>query len=176
MKHLVLAGVGILCCSALADHPPSKQGPPAVLLEGLGNLHHPVATKNAEAQKFFDQGLRLIYAFNHDEAQSSFQKAAQLDPHLAMAYWGMALAVGPNYNVDAMEAQLKDAYAAITKAQELAKAAPEAEQAYIAALAKRYAADPKTADKKKLARAYKEAMGELAKKYRDDLDAATLYA
>lgn len=176
MKHLLLAGVGILCCSALADHRSSKQGPPAVLWEGLGNLHHPVATKNSGAQKFFDQGLRLIYAFNHDEAHRSFQKAAQLDPQLAMAYWGMALAVGPNYNVDAMEAQLKDAYAAIKKAQELAKAAPEAERAYIAALAKRYASDPKTADKKKLALAYKEAMGELAKKYPDDLDAATLYA
>jgi tetratricopeptide (TPR) repeat protein len=176
MKHLLLVGVGLLCCSALADHPLSKEGRLAVLWEGLGNHHHPVATKNAEAQKFFDQGLRLIYAFNHDEAQRSFQKAAQLDPNLAMAYWGMALAVGPNYNVDAMETQLKEAYVAIKKALELAKAAPEAEQAYIAALAKRYAADPKTADKKKLARAYKEAMGELAKKYPDDLDAATLYA
>jgi tetratricopeptide (TPR) repeat protein len=175
MKRLLLPVVGLLCCSALADHPPSKQGP-VVLLEGLGNLHHPVATKNAEAQKFFDQGLRLIYAFNHVEAQRSFQKAAQLDPQLAMAYWGMALAVGPNYNVDAMEAQLKDAYAAISKARELARAAPEAEQAYIAALAKRYAADPGTADKKKLALAYKEAMGELAKRYPDDLDAATLFA
>src|SRR6516165_10419386 len=175
MKRLVLAVVALLCGSVLADHPPAKQGP-VVLLEGLGNLHHPVATKNAEAQKFFDQGLRLIYAFNHVEAQRSFQKAAQLDPQLAMAYWGMALAVGPNYNVDAMEAQLKDAYAAISKARELAKAAPEAEQAYIAALAKRYAADPGTADKKKLALAYKEAMGELARRYPDDLDAATLFA
>ncbi len=176
MKHLFLAAVGLICCSARADHPPSKQDPPAVLWDGLGNLHHPVATRNAEAQKFFDQGLRLIYAFNHDEAQRSFHKAAQLDPQLAMAYWGMALAVGPNYNADAMEEQLKDAYAAIKKAQELARAAPEAEQAYIAALAKRYAADPKTADKKKLALAYKEAMGELARNYLDDLDAATLYA
>jgi len=175
MKRLVLPLVGLLCGSAFADHPPAKQGP-VVLLDELGNLHHPVATKNAEAQKFFDQGLRLIYAFNHAEAQRSFQKAAQLDPQLAMAYWGMALAVGPNYNVDAMEAQLKDAYAAISKARELAKAAPEAEQAYIAALAKRYAADPGTADKKKLALAYKEAMGELAGRYPDDLDAATLFA
>ena len=102
-------------------------------MEGLGNLHHPVSTKNAEAQKFFDQGLRLVYAFNHDEALRSFKKAAELDPALAMAYWGMALAVGPNYNVDAMEAQLKDAYAAISKAMVLGKSAPRHEQDYIAA-------------------------------------------
>jgi tetratricopeptide (TPR) repeat protein len=176
MKQLGLILACLVCCSALADHPASKDGPPAVLMEGLGTLHHPVAAKNPEAQKFFDQGLRHIYAFNHDEALRSFRKAAELDPSLAMAYWGMALAVGPNYNVDALEAQLKDAYVAIGKAQELAKAAPAAERDYIAALAKRYAADPKTADKKKLALAYKEAMGELAKKYPDDLDAATLYA
>jgi tetratricopeptide (TPR) repeat protein len=176
MKHLVLILIGVLCCSALADHPPAGDNTPAVVMDGLGTLQHPVSTKNTEAQKFFDQGLRLIYAFNHDEALRAFRKAAELDPGLAMAYWGMALAVGPNYNVDAIEAQLKDAYAAIGKAKELAKAAPPHEQDYVAALARRYAADPKTADKKKLALAYKEAMGELAKKYPDDLDAATLYA
>ncbi len=169
---LILALGGL----AVADHPAEKEAVPAVLMEGLGTLHHPVSTKNAEAQKFFDQGLRLIYAFNHDEALRSFKKAAELDPGLAMAYWGMALAVGPNYNVDAMEAQLKDAHTAISKAMALGKAAPRHEQDYIAALAKRYAADPKTADKKKLAQAYKEAMGDLAKRYPDDLDAATLYA
>jgi tetratricopeptide (TPR) repeat protein len=176
MTRILLVTGGLLCTSVFADHPPATEHQPAVLMAGLGNLHHPVATNNPEAQRFFDQGLRLIYAFNHDEALRSFQKAAALDPQLAMAYWGMALAVGPNYNVDAMEAQLKDAYAAIGKAQELAKTAPQPEQAYIAALAKRYARDPKTADKKALALAYKEAMGELATRYPDDLDAATLYA
>ena len=72
---------------------------PAFLMEGLSNLHHPVSTKNAEAQQFFDQGLRLVYAFNHDEAARSFHRAAELDPKLAMAWWGVALAVGPNYNL-----------------------------------------------------------------------------
>src|SRR5262249_49144442 len=122
MKRLVACLLGILYCSVFADHPPNKESVPAVLMEGLSDLHHPVSTKNGDAQKFFNQGLRLIYAFNHDEALRSFKKAAELDPGLAMAYWGMALAVGPNYNVDAMEAQLKDAYAAIEKAQTLAKA------------------------------------------------------
>jgi tetratricopeptide (TPR) repeat protein len=165
----------VLCYSAVAGHPTGKEQS-AVLLEGYGLVHHPVSTKHAEAQKFFDQGLRLIYAFNHDEAHRAFQRAAELDPKLAMAYWGMALAVGPNYNVDAEEAQLRSAYASIQKALTLAKEAPEHEQAYIGALAKRYAADPKKADKKALALAYKQAMGELSQRYPDDLDAATLYA
>src|SRR5204862_2034376 len=100
-----------------ADHPSDKESRPAVLMDGLGDIHHPVSTKNAEAQKFFDQGLRLIYAFNHDEARLSFQRAAELDPKLAMAHWGMALAVGPNYNLDAQEAQLKEAYASLQTAR-----------------------------------------------------------
>jgi len=176
MKHVLLFVTAILSASAFADHPAGKGDAPAMLMDGLGNIHHPVSTKNPDAQKFFNQGLRLIYAFNHDEALRSFRKAAEMDPGLAMAYWGMALAVGPNYNVDAMEAQLKDAYEAITKAQELAGQASTAEKAYIAALAKRYAKDPKTADKKALSLAYKEAMGAFARQHPDDLDAATLYA
>ena len=67
-------------------------------MTGLGDLHHPVSTKNPQAQEFFDQGLRFIFAFNHDEAARSFQHAAELDPKLAMAFWGVAEAVGPNYN------------------------------------------------------------------------------
>jgi hypothetical protein len=165
---LALAGL------ALADHP--EQAPrKAVLLDGLGDVHHPVSTKNAEAQKFFDQGLRLIYAFNHDEAQLAFQRAAELDPELAMAHWGIALAVGPNYNLDAEAPQLKRAYEAMQQATKLAAKAPEHERAYIEALAKRYSADPK-ADKKQLARAYKDAMAKLWQRYSDDPDAATLYA
>jgi tetratricopeptide (TPR) repeat protein len=170
--------VASLCCivASAADHPPANKSSPAVLLDGLGDIHHPVSTKVPQAQKFFDQGLRLIFAFNHDEAHRAFQQAAELDPKLAMAHWGMALAVGPNYNLDAQEAQLKAAYASIQKALTLAKEAPEHERVYIEALAKRYAADPKTADKKERALAYKEAMGELSRRYPDDLDGATLYA
>ncbi|HZX12774.1 MAG TPA: hypothetical protein VFF49_00055, partial [Thermodesulfobacteriota bacterium] len=73
---------------------------PAVLMSRLGEHHHPVSTKNPEAQRFFDQGLILIFAFNHDEAVRSFKRAAVLDPNLAMAYWGIALALGPNINLD----------------------------------------------------------------------------
>src|SRR4051812_25507790 len=77
-----------------------KPSPSATaLLPGMGNAHHSVSTTNPLAQKYFDEGLSLIYAFNHAEAEKAFARAAQLDPNLAMAQWGMALAVGPNYNV-----------------------------------------------------------------------------
>jgi hypothetical protein len=148
---------------------------PAVLMPGLGPVHHPVSTSNHEAQRFFDQGLSLIFAFNHDEAVRAFQRAAELDPQLAMAYWGMALALGANYNMPPEPEREKAAYEALQKALTLAAKAPEQERAYIAALAKRYSSDPQ-ADLKHLALEYKQAMGELAQRYPDDLDATTLYA
>src|SRR5438105_4657270 len=81
---LLLAGA--LCGVAAAqDHSAHNQDRPVTMMPGLGDMHHPVSTKNAEAQQFFDQGLRLIYAFNHDEAARSFQHAAELDPKLAIA-------------------------------------------------------------------------------------------
>ncbi|HZS47504.1 MAG TPA: tetratricopeptide repeat protein [Blastocatellia bacterium] len=151
----------------------------AQLIPGLGAQHHKVSTDNAEAQKFFDQGLLLVYAFNHEEAARSFQQAAKLDPQLAMAHWGVALAVGPNYNLDVDPDREKIAYEAIQKALSIAnqpgvKITPQ-ERAYIDAMSKRYSNDPKP-DFKKLALDYKIAMGELHKKYPDDNDAATLYA
>ena len=148
---------------------------PATLMTGLGSLHHPVATSKPEAQRFFDQGLALVYAFNHDEAVRSFKRAAELDGQMAMAHWGMALALGPNINLDVDPEREKAAYEAIQRALTLSARAPENERAYIEALAKRYSTDPK-ADLKKLAEDYKNAMGELVKRYPDDLDAATLYA
>ena len=148
---------------------------PVTMMTGLGNLHHPVSTKNAGAQEFFDQGLRLIYAFNHDEAARSFQKAAELDPKLAMAYWGIAEAVGPNYNDPASEDRFKRAHEAIQKAVDLSGNASEAERGYILAMAKRFPADPKS-DLRKAAEDYRDAMREVVKNNPDDLDAATLFA
>jgi tetratricopeptide (TPR) repeat protein len=147
-----------------------------VIEAGLGGVNHPVTTKNTLAQGFFNQGLAYIYAFNHAESIKAFKRAAELDPKLAMAYWGAALALGSNYNLPADSAALKEAYANLAKAQALAPKASATEQAYISALARRYAADPDKADLPALAVAYKTAMGELVKKYPDDLDAATLYA
>ena len=158
-----------------ADHAAPTKPKSAALMTGYGNWHHPVSTKNAQAQAFFDQGLRLIYAFNHDEAARSFQRATELDPKLAMAYWGIAEAVGPNYNDPASEDRFVQAHAAIEKAQALAADAPESDKAYIAALAKRFPADPKS-DLRAAAEQYRDAMRDVVKRFPDDLDAATLFA
>jgi tetratricopeptide (TPR) repeat protein len=141
----------------------------------MGSHHHPVSTTNVEAQKFFDQGMSLVFGFNHEEAIRSFKRAAELDPQLAMAHWGVALALGPNINLDVDPEREKAAYEAVQKALSLKAGASENERAYIDALLRRYSIDPK-ADLKKLAVDYKNAMGDLAKRYPDDLDAATLYA
>jgi tetratricopeptide (TPR) repeat protein len=175
LRVYVLFGL-LLCVPSIAqDHSAHTQSKPAALMSGVGNVHHPVSASNPEAQKFFDQGLCLIYDFNHDEAARSFQRAAELDPKLAIAYWGIAEAVGPNYNDPASEERFKQAHEAIQKAVDLSANASPSEQAYIQAMAKRFPADPK-ADLKKAAEDYHDAMRELVKKYPDDLDAATLFA
>jgi len=173
----LLATALALCVPTFSqEHPaPAKAKSAAVLMTGFGNWHHPVSTKNAQAQAFFDQGLRLIYAFNHDEAMRSFQHAAELDPKLAMAYWGIAEAVGPNYNDPASEDRFVQAHAAIEKAQALAADTSESDKAYIDALAKRFPADPKS-DLRVAAEQYRDATRELMKRFPDDLDAATLFA
>ncbi|OLE97821.1 MAG: hypothetical protein AUG75_03645, partial [Cyanobacteria bacterium 13_1_20CM_4_61_6] len=166
----------MLTVAAVAqNHAMPPQPKPATLMPGLGDLHHAVSTKNPQAQQFFDQGLRLIYAFNHDEAARSFQRAAELDPKLAMAYWGIAEAVGPNYNDPASEDRFKAAHEAVQKAVDLSSSAPPNEQAYIQALAKRFPGDTKS-DLKAAAEDYRDAMRKVAKEYPDDLDAATLFA
>jgi tetratricopeptide (TPR) repeat protein len=177
MRLRVSALFGLLLCvlSIAQDHSSHTQSKPATLMSGVGNVHHPVSASNPEAQKFFDQGLCLIYDFNHDEAARSFQRAAELDPKLAIAYWGIAEAVGPNYNDPASEQRFKQAHDAIQKAVDLSANASPSEQAYIQAMAKRFPADPK-ADLKKAAEDYHDAMREVVKKYPDDLDAATLFA
>jgi tetratricopeptide (TPR) repeat protein len=165
-----------LCFGVAAqDHAAHVQTHAVTLVSGLGDLHHPVSTHNVEAQKFFDQGLRFIYAFNHDEAARSFQHASELDPKLAMAYWGVAEAVGPNYNDPADPDRFKRAHDAVQKASDLSGNASPSEQAYIQALAKRFPADP-NADLQKAAEEYRDAMRQVAKDYPDDLDAATLFA
>jgi tetratricopeptide (TPR) repeat protein len=164
------------CSSSIAqDHSGRAQAKPTLLMSGLGNAHHPVSAGNPAAQQFFDQGLRLIYDFNHDEAARSFQRATELDPKLAIAYWGIAEAVGPNYNDPASEDRFKQAHEAIQKAVDLSSNASPSERAYIQAMAKRFPADPK-ADLKQAAEDYHDAMRDVSKKYPDDLDAATLFA
>lgn len=179
MKAIIILSVLLLSSVVIAQHNHGTQSADSAknvwLDGGLGNVDHPVSTRNAEAQKFFNQGLAYLYAFNHPEGIKSFRRAAELDPEMAMAYWGVALGLGSNYNVSADENQLTEAYANLQKALALAPKASQAESDYIAALSKRYAADPKT-DRQRLANEYKMAMADLVKKYPDDLDAATLYA
>jgi tetratricopeptide (TPR) repeat protein len=179
MKFLICVLAALLPCESISaqQHPMHGQPPAkkATLMTGLGDLHHPVTTSNPEAQKFFDQGMRLIYAFNHEEAAGSFQRAAELDPKMAMAYWGVAEAVGPNYNDPADPDRYKKAHEAIAKAGELSGNASPAEKAYIAAMALRFPADP-AADHRLAAERYRNAMGDLVKEFPDDLDAATLFA
>nr|ART37392.1 E109 [uncultured bacterium]ART38451.1 G405 [uncultured bacterium] len=164
--------------SALADHQhapaPAATAPPP-LFDDVGTLQHPITTANPQAQRYFDQGLRFIYAFNHDEATRAFKEAARLDPNCAMAYWGIALTLGPNYNLPVDAERDRAAYEALQKALSLAPQASEAERAYIEAVAKRHSSDPK-ADRKALDQTYADAMREVAKRYPDDLDAATLFA
>jgi len=151
------------------------QSKSTVLMPGLGQHHHTISTKSPEAQRFFDQGLTLVFAFNHEEAARAFRRASELDPQSAMAFWGVALALGPCINLDVDPPHEKAAYEAVQKALSLAPGATESERAYIQALAKRYSADPKV-DLRKLDVEYANAMGEVSKHYPDDLDAVTLYA
>lgn len=164
---------------ARADHKqasvPPATSPAVPLFKSLGTLHHTITTSSPLAQRYFDQGLRLIYAFNHDEANRSFQEAARLDPHCAMAYWGIAHTLGPNYNLPTDPEREHTAYEAIQKALSLATHASEPERAYVEAQAQRYSLAP-DADRKALDNAYADAMREVARRYPNDPDAATLFA
>ncbi len=180
--HASIVGVCVVAlwaAPALACHdsgrPVPKSGRPATLMRGLGDHHHPITTSSAEAQKFFDQGLRLIYAFNHDEAVRAFTRASELDPKAPMPVWGVALALGPNINLDVDPEREKAAYVAVQRALGLVAAARDDERAYVQALAHRYSDDP-GADLKALAVTYSRAMHDVAAAHPDDLDAATLYA
>ena len=177
MRHLIFVILLLSPIAVLGQHSHASANPPApaTLEAGLGDINHPVTTNNADAQKFFNQGLAYIYAFNHEEAVKSFKQAVQLDPNLAMAYWGIALAMGSNYNVEADGPSLVEAFNNLQKAIALEPKASEHERAYIDALSKRYSADLQV-DKHKLAMDYRNAMGALSKNYPGDLDAATLYA
>ncbi len=150
-------------------------GQTAPRLQNLGDHTFPVTTDSARAQLFISQGMMLAYGFNHAEAARSFKEAARLDPDCAMAYWGLALVMGPNINMAMPPEAEPQAYAMVQEAiQRRANASPR-EQAYIDALATRYInqVDP---DRRQRDKAFAAAMGALSKRYPDDLDAATLYA
>lgn len=147
----------------------------ANLLEGLGEYSMPVTSSVPEVQQWFDQGLMLTYGFNHEAAERSFIKAAQLDPECAMCWWGASLVLGPNINAGMNPASNEIAFERAQRAQSLASKASEREQAYINALLVRYTEQAQE-DRAPLDRAFAEAMREVAEKYPDDLDAATFHA
>jgi len=167
--------LALLLCFFASPTEAKTNSPPVRLMPGLGEVYHPVSTKSRDAQQFFNQGLKLVYGFNHDEARKAFQRAAEIDSKLAMAWWGVALTLGPNYNLPVDPEREKAGYEAVQKAIALKENASELERAYIDALAVRYSNDPKP-DLHALDVAYKDAMGKLVARYPDDLDAATLYA
>ena len=151
----------------------------ASLFQGLGDFHRAVTTSVPLAQQYFDQGMRLLWAFNHDESTRSFARAAQLDPACAACYWGVALTVGPNYNVAALaETRARVAWEALHEAQESAARASAVEQALIGALAARYPAPqpPAAAQSDAVLSAYAAAMRGVAERFPDDLDVQTLCA
>ncbi|HTC24311.1 MAG TPA: hypothetical protein VK688_08120 [Gemmatimonadales bacterium] len=174
LRGMLVALALVPGCKSRTDPPPAANTPPAVpLYTDLGAHHHPI-TASPEAQSYFDQGLRLVYAFNHDEAIASFKEGARQDPSCAMCWWGVALALGPNINLP-MDPKLEPvAWDAIQKAAALAPKVKPEERDYIAALSQRYGNKPEK--RATLDSAYADAMRSLHSKYPEDLDAATLYA
>jgi tetratricopeptide (TPR) repeat protein len=177
----LLAGAALLaaCSTQPAPHDHGSTAAttaPPPLFDNLGGYHRAITTTSPKAQAYFDQGLRLVYGFNHHEAQAAFREAARLDPTCAMCVWGIALTYGSNYNSPTDAERERGALAAVSEARTLAAmAATDRERALIAALATRHSAAP-GADRATLDRAYADAMRDASRRFPDDLDAATLLA
>jgi tetratricopeptide (TPR) repeat protein len=148
---------------------------PGPLLDGLGDLHHPVTTSSPKAQRYFDQGMRLLFGFNHKEAIRSFRSAAHFDPHCAMAHWGVAYAFGPHVNKPMDSNDTAQAWTALQLAVANQARASVREQTYIAALEKRYTPEHHD-DRLAFDRAFADAMRAVAKNHPDDLNAQVLFA
>jgi tetratricopeptide (TPR) repeat protein len=174
-RLLVPALLPLAACGAgeAADAPASSTGLP--LYDNLGSHHYGITTPEPLAQRYFDQGLRLYYAFNHAESIRAFDEAARLDPRCAMCFWGTALAYGPNINLPMDPESGAAAYAAVQQALALREHASPRERSLIEALAHRYASDP-GADRAPLDSAYARAMAEVVRQHPDDPEARTLYA
>lgn len=199
-KSLLLSSAvisSLLALQAAADNPPGTSAPvpmssmqqaPASLADwargarlfpGLGSTHRQITTNSAEAQQYFDQGMRLMWAFNHDESSRSFARAAQLDPRCAMCLWGVALTVGPNYNMPMMAApRARVAFDSLKRATQLLEGASPVERALITALQARYpspaALDP--SNEGPVLTAYANAMRGVAHRFPEDSDVQTMFA
>ncbi len=145
------------------------------IYNNLGTLSYKVTTTNPSAQKYFDQGLRLAYTFNHAEARRAFRMAQKFDPECALCYWGEALVLGPNINAPMDQASLVPALAALAKAKRYSQYSNPSEQALIGALSQRYSNDPKS-ERPKLDRAYADTMAKVHTQFPNDREIAVLYA
>ncbi len=166
-------GLWVLAILAAAAGGFAEAAPP--LFENLGSLHHPISTTSDSAQKYFDQGLRLVFGFNHEEAIRAFEEASRLDPGAPMPYWGIALALGPNINAPMSKDEERRALEAVRQARTRLDKANEQERAYIDALTKRYVS-AKRAKREALDRAYADAMRQVWHRFPDDHDAGALFA
>ena len=179
LSILFLSLLILSCSESNEDYLVKKAGAP--LLNGLGTHSHKISTENTGAQRYFNQGLVLSFAFNHAESIRSFKAAQRLDPNCAMCYWGEALSRGPNINVTSdgkvvmSDSDRIEAFKAIEKAKELMHSVSLKEQDYITALSSRYNGKTGT-DRNLLDRQYAESMEALSKKYPEDMDAASLFA
>ena len=153
----------------------TEVGAAVPLYDNLGQLSHRISTGSAAAQRYFNQGLRLTYAFNHDEAIASYTQATREDSTCAMCWWGIAYAMGPNINAPMDTSAYRPAYAAMQRAVKLAPKATPYERDMIRAMATRYSPEP-VANRAGLDSAYNKAMKAAAKKYPNDAEALTLYA
>lgn len=169
------AGPTITMCGSFAPGNLDSIKTPPKILPGLGNLSYAVTTRSSAAQAFFNQGLRLVYAFNHWEAILAFHGATQQDPECAMAYWGLAMAFGPNLNDWNPQDRERIALESVQKAIARKSFASQKERDMIDAMAARY--DGKVHESRdSLNRAYADATASLAGKYPDDMEIQTLYA
>ncbi len=169
----IFAGCTVAGVQRAGDLTPREGAP--VLLDELGGRSIPVTTSNALAQRYFDQGMALVYGFNHGSAIDAFDEAAALDPQCASCFWGKALALGPNINAPLGPDGARAAFAALQQAQAVSAGATEKERALIDALAERYVEEPGD-DRSALDAAYADAMQKVQARYPDDTDIATLTA
>ncbi len=170
--------IGLAACST-QRHDMTHGGAAATdrpaLYDSLGSYSSRITTASPEAQRWFDQGLRLVYAFNHSEAEKSFREAARLDPACALCYWGIALTEGSNYNSPTDADREKKALAAVQEATRAAASTSPRERALIQAIAKRHSADPGV-KREALDQAYADAMRQVAREFPDDPEVATFFA
>jgi len=197
-RPLALAAVAALVAAATLAaqaQPPSAPPPPAAsaaqpapalppLLDDLGGYHRAVTTSSPQAQRYFDQGMRLLWAFSLEEAQLSFEAAARLDPACASCFWGVAMSLSPHINVPGMPERTQAAHRAAAQAQAVVARSTPVEQALIAAVARRSSDPPPAGDPSAAAKAaqaaldqgYADAMREVKRRFPEDLDVAALFA